>query len=114
MIGPIQEASVYRRRYNHELYAIFKDVDILRTVKLRRLDWAGHVVRREDNHPLQRAFRGSFEEGKRKRGRPQNTWKQGVESDRESFGLRNWQRLSLDKPSFKKFLRESKDRLRSE
>jgi exonuclease III len=114
IIGPIQEAGVYRRRYNHELYAIFRDVDIVRTVKLRRLEWAGHVVRREDNHPLQRAFRGSFEEGKRKRGRPQNTWKQGVESDCESFGLRNWQRSALDRTSFKNFLRETKDRLRSE
>jgi hypothetical protein len=80
MSRPMQKAGVYRRRYNHELYTIFKDVFIVRIVKFRRLEWADHVVRRDDNHLLQRAFRGLFEEGKRTRGRPQNTWKQGVEA----------------------------------
>jgi hypothetical protein len=68
----------------------------------------------KQGHLLQRAFRGSFEEGKRKRGRPQNIWKQGVESDCESFGLRNLQWSALNSTSFKKFLRETKDRLRFE
>ena len=39
--------------------------------------WYGHVLRRDDRHVLRKAV--EFEvKGKRKRGRPKNTWKMQV------------------------------------
>jgi hypothetical protein len=105
--------DMYRRRYNDELYQIYQEPDIVQVVKLRRLAWAGHVVRRDENHPVQRAFKGDFYDGSRKRGRPQNSWKADVDRDCATFGLQNWQREAKDRSKFKKFLEEAKARSRA-
>jgi hypothetical protein len=43
--GPINENGQWRCRYNTELYELYKDIDMVNDVKLRRLQWAGHVIR---------------------------------------------------------------------
>ena len=48
--------------------------------------WYGHVLRRNDGHVLRKAL--EFEEkGKRKRGRPEKTWKMQEEKESKSDGL---------------------------
>ena len=48
--------------------------------------WYGHVLRRNDGHVLRKAL--EFEEkGKRKRGRPEKTWKMQEEKESKSVGL---------------------------
>ena len=48
--------------------------------------WYGHVLRRDDGHVLRIA--SVFEvKGKRKRGRPNKTWKMQVEKESKSVGL---------------------------
>jgi hypothetical protein len=32
-------------RYNKELYELYKDVDFVTFIKLKRLQWAGHIQR---------------------------------------------------------------------
>jgi hypothetical protein len=51
IIGPMNENRRWRRRYNQELYSIYKEpivTDIVRSVRLR---WAGNVVRMNGNEP---------------------------------------------------------------
>jgi hypothetical protein len=115
IIGPLRlEEGVYRIRYNHELYQIFQDTDIVSTVRLRRMAWAGHVIRREESKPVRATFRGEFRDGKRSRGRPKKTWKEAVDNDFAAFGLRNWQSEASDRVKFKRFLDSAKARTRAE
>lgn len=48
IIGPVKEEGRWRIRYNKELYKLYKDVPISNWVRLKRLEWAGHVVRMEE------------------------------------------------------------------
>jgi hypothetical protein len=102
----------YLTRENKELYQIYQDPDIVAVVRHRRLAWAGHVVRREENHPLKKVFEGEFRDGNRKRGRPKNSWKDVVSRDSAAFGLTNWQRTAKDRNQFNKFLDSVKSRSR--
>jgi hypothetical protein len=100
IFGPVKEGGNFRTRYNHELYQLFQEPDIVMQSSLLRLKWAGHVVRREPNHPLMMCFRGKFLDGRRKRGRPKISWMDTVDSDSASFGIRDWQRKAMDKNKF--------------
>jgi hypothetical protein len=115
IIGPVKISDErYRIRYNHELYQIFRDADIVATVKQRRLSWAGHVVRREEDRPVMQVFKGDFRDGKRSRGRPKNSWKEAVDRDSVEFGLTNWQKEAKDRARYKNFLNSVKARTRAE
>jgi hypothetical protein len=114
IIGPMRVSDdQYRIRYNHELYQIFQDQDIVATVKIRRLAWAGHVIRREEDRPVLATFKGEFRDGKRSRGRPKNSWKDAVERDSTAFGLKNWQKEAKNRVKFKSFLDSAKARTRA-
>jgi hypothetical protein len=41
IFGPINENGIWRSRYNHELYQLFKETPVSESVKLQRLRWAG-------------------------------------------------------------------------
>jgi hypothetical protein len=45
--GLNQSKEVWRIRYNDEIYKIYKDVALSTYTRLKRLMWAGHVVRME-------------------------------------------------------------------
>ena len=42
---------------------------------------AGHVVRKPEEHPIQRVFRGNFGDGKKSRGRQKKACKNCVDED---------------------------------
>ena len=115
IIGPLKVSEdQYRRRYNHELYRIYQENDIAAVVKWRRLSWAGHVARREEDRPVQMALKGEFRDGKRTRGRPKNSWKEAVNSDCAKFGLNDWQKAAKDRTKYKQFLDSVMARSRAE
>ena len=43
IFGPVQQNAQWRICYNDELYNLYNDNDIVTFIKLRRLEWAGHV-----------------------------------------------------------------------
>jgi hypothetical protein len=43
IFGAMQKNGVWRKRYDHELYELFNEPDIVRYIKINRLGWAGHV-----------------------------------------------------------------------
>jgi hypothetical protein len=113
IVGPKRMSDgQYLSRENNELYQIYKDLDIVAVVRHRRLAWAGHVVRREKDHPLRRVFEGEFRDGNRRRGRPKNSWRDAVNRDGAAFGLENWQRTAKNRNEFNKFLDSVKSRSR--
>jgi hypothetical protein len=47
IFGPTQSKGVWRIRYNDEIHKMYKDVALSTYIRLKRLMWAGHVVRTE-------------------------------------------------------------------
>jgi hypothetical protein len=46
--GPKSEQGLWRIRSNLEIQNTYKSPDIVTEIKVRRLEWLGHVVRMED------------------------------------------------------------------
>jgi len=52
--GPICEGAIWRSRYNEELYRLYDETDLVTTIRITRLRWAGHIVRMQDNLPCKK------------------------------------------------------------
>ena len=46
--GPTHEGGCWRPRWNNELYSLYKELNIVEDIKIRRLEWAGHIIRMEE------------------------------------------------------------------
>ena len=75
-----------RKRANNDI--------ISELVRKRRLTWIGHVLRM-DNSCLPRVSLTWAPEGKRKRGRPKETWRRTVEKGRMAIGFNSWVEAGL-------------------
>ena len=109
IFGPKKEGDLYKCRSNAEVYQLYRDADIVRRIKVNRLRWAGHVVRRPVEAPLSKVFKSDFVDGKRARGRPKNSWSEAVDRDSVALGIANWQTVASDRASFRRRLREAMD-----
>ena len=47
-IRSTHEVGCWRPRWNNELYSLYKEPNILEDIKIRRLEWAGHIIRMEE------------------------------------------------------------------
>jgi hypothetical protein len=91
--GPINENGQWRCGYNTELYELYKDIDIVNDVKLKRLQWAGHVVRLPEERIPRKVLMGRLERV-RPIGRPRKRWMGGVQTDvKELLKVKNWKAL---------------------
>jgi hypothetical protein len=45
IFGPVNDNGQWRIRYNHEVYEVHKEPDLITCIKIRRLRWAGHIQR---------------------------------------------------------------------
>jgi len=109
IFGPKKEGDLYKCRSNAEVYQLFKKADIVKRIKVNRLRWAGHVIRRPVEAPLNKVFKSDFVDGKRSRGRPKNSWKEAVDRDGIALGIGNWQTVASDRASYRRQLREVMD-----
>jgi uncharacterized Rossmann fold enzyme len=46
----------WKRRYNHELYKLFNEPDIIGYIKAKKLEWAGHLIRTSENRIIKKIF----------------------------------------------------------
>jgi hypothetical protein len=46
--GPAHEGGCWRPRWNNELYSLYIEPNIVEDIKIRRLEWAGHIRRMEE------------------------------------------------------------------
>ena len=69
VFGPANDNGEWRIQYNNELYTLYKESDIVTYIKIKRLKWAGHVIRMEEHSPTRRVL-VAVVEGRRQRGRP--------------------------------------------
>jgi hypothetical protein len=124
--GPICEEATWKSRYNEELYRLYDETDLVTTIKITRLRWAGHVVRMQDNLPCKKITLDK-PEGRRRAGRPDlgwmdgwmdgvmrdaerlgDRWMDGVMRDAERLGVRNWRIKARDKDGWRRLLESAK------
>jgi hypothetical protein len=56
--GPIKDQIGWRIRTNDEMQVVYRQPNIVTTIKVRRLEWAGHVVRMSDDRTVKKVFVG--------------------------------------------------------
>jgi hypothetical protein len=61
------------RHLQNKLHNIYPSPSIIRIIKSRRIQWAGHVARMEEKRNVYRLLAGK-PEGKRPLGRPRYRW----------------------------------------
>ena len=80
---------------------------MLTTIRITRLRWAGHIVRMQDNLPCKKITLDK-PEGRRRLGRPNLRWMDGVMSDAERLGVRNWRIKARDRDGWRRLLESAK------
>ena len=94
--GPICEGAAWRSRYNEELYHLCDETDLVTAVRITRLRWAVHIVRMQDNLQCKKITLDKPED-RRRVGRPNLRWMDGVMRDAERLGVRNWRIKAKDR-----------------
>lgn len=109
IFGAKCEDGVYRRRYNHELERDFAEPNIVTTVKVNRLRWAGHVARMNTNR-APKILLNNNPDGRRGVGRPKKRWIDGVEEDLRTLKITQWQSKAQDRPAWRRILDSAKSK----
>jgi len=80
---------------------------LVTTVRITRLRWAGYIVRMQDNLPCKKITLDK-PEGRRRVGRPNLRWMDGVMRDAERLGVRNWKNNAKDGDGWRRILESAK------
>jgi hypothetical protein len=108
IFGPVEENGTWRRRYNYELYKLFNESDITGyTIKVKRLEWAGHLIHASKNRIIKKIF-NIKPEGTRKVGRPKLRWEECVCQDIRILGVKNFSSVALNKEEWRIILRKAR------
>ena len=70
----------WRKLHNEELNDLYSLSITVRTIKSRRMRWAGHVARMEEGRGVHKVLVGK-PEGKRPLGRPRHRWGGNIKMD---------------------------------
>jgi hypothetical protein len=65
-------------------------------MKVRRLEWAGHLVRMSDDKTVKKVFVGK-PDGRRKAGRPKLRWLDCIVNELKSMGVKRWRKKAEDR-----------------
>ena len=81
----------WRRLHNEQLHFLYRSPNIVRVIKSRRLRWAGHVARMEEDRNSYKILTGK-PTGKRSLGRLRHRWEDNIRMDFKVIGIntRNW------------------------
>jgi len=77
---PTHERGYWRPRWNNELYSLYKEPNIVEDIKIRRLEWAGHIIRMEEERIPKKVLNRNFHTT-RPVGRSRTRWVDVVQRD---------------------------------
>jgi len=109
--GPTKENGWWRIKTNEELRTKYKFQDIVTVIKIRRLEWHGHLSRMNETRSVKKIFEGKLE-GRRGRGRPRLRWINDVEDDLRKLGVKQLRMKALHREEWASIIREVKDKLK--
>jgi hypothetical protein len=104
--GPTKENGQWRIKTNSELMTKYKSQDIVSAIKIRRLEWLGHV-RMNEARIVKEIFEEKLE-GRRGRGRPRLRWINDVEEDLRMLGMKRWRKKALEREEWAFVIKEAK------
>jgi hypothetical protein len=87
IFGPKRDEATgeWRKVHNKELHNLYSSPYIIRTIKSRRMRWAGHVARMGEKRNANRILVGK-PEGRRPLGRPRRRWVDNIKMDLREIG----------------------------
>jgi hypothetical protein len=94
-----------KNSYKQRNYKINVEV-LITSIKVRRLEWAGHVVRMDDERMVKIMFLGN-PGGRRKPRRPRLRWLDCVEDDLKILGVRRRKKIAEDREEWAIILKEA-------
>ena len=107
IFGPRRDevTGEWRRLHNEELNGLHYSPNIVRVIKSRRMRWAGHVARMEEERGAYRVLVGK-PEGKRPLGRPRRRWVDYIRMDLQEVGCGHvdWIGLAQDRDGWRKLV----------
>jgi hypothetical protein len=79
-------------------------------IKIRRLEWAGHIIRMEEERIPKKVLNGNFHTT-RPVGKPRARWADVVQRDAlQLLGIRRWKRRAANRDEWRRLMREAKAR----
>ena len=79
-------------------------------IKIRRLEWASHIIRTEEERIPKKVLDGNFHTTRAVR-RPRNRWADVVQRDAlQLLGIRGWRRRAANKDEWRRLMGEAKAR----
>ena len=54
IFGPTCDNGKWGIRYNSELYSTYTDPDIIKTIKISKLRWTGHIMKMPEENPVKK------------------------------------------------------------
>lgn len=91
--GPIKHQNGWRIQTNNESQAMHRTPNNVTTMKVRTLEWAGHLIRTStDRNVKKEVFLA------KPNGRPKLRWSDYFENNLKSMGVWRWTKKAADKP----------------
>jgi len=107
IFGVKQEKGIWPKRYNYELYNKLNEPNIINYIKAKRLVWAGHLMRINNDRTIKKIFNAK-PDGVRRVGRPKLRWEDGVDKDMRILEAKNWKRVALNRDEWTKLLKKAR------
>ena len=102
--GAKQEKEIWPKLYNCEFYEIFNDSNIVNYIKVKRLTWAGHLMRQNEDRNITKITNTKLN-GVRRVGRLKLRWEDGVDQDMRILRSRIGRRSPSTETNGQSFLR---------
>lgn len=108
ILGPIKiNENKSRQRMNYEIVDDMKGEDIIKFIKSRRIEWLGHISRKEKDDRLKKILEWKPAED-RTRGRPILRWMDQIKKDLKTLKIANWKVKTENRTVWKKIVKEAK------
>ena len=87
---------------NEELWKKTKETPVIQEIRKRKWRWIGHTLRKPRNTITRQSLQWN-PQGKRKRGRPRNTWRRDslAEMERRGYGWQELERVAQDRSKWR-------------